>query len=278
MIVASSGANAPAIMLNSVVLPAPFGPITAKISPSATSKRHAVDRDEPAEALRHAGRQTEARSCLAAPVRGGARATARCRPAAPSRPPAGRCRRTPAWRRGSPAERMQELGHPLGQARQQECTEDRTEQRADAADDRREDQFDRARDVKDLLGEQVVVDRTRRTRPRPPSCRPRSPPRSSCSGTCRCRARARLPRPRGSPARNSRCGCAAAHGRSRNASDREREDDVVEHHRLAAQVPEIVRAYIARPAGRNPAEPPVKRMWSKPMRANSANAMVRIAK
>ena len=29
-----SGANTPAIMLNSVVLPAPFGPITAKIAPS----------------------------------------------------------------------------------------------------------------------------------------------------------------------------------------------------------------------------------------------------
>ena len=37
-IVPSSGAVAPAIMLNSVVLPAPFGPITANSAPSATSK------------------------------------------------------------------------------------------------------------------------------------------------------------------------------------------------------------------------------------------------
>jgi len=33
-----SGASTPAIRLNSVVLPAPFGPITAKISPSPTAK------------------------------------------------------------------------------------------------------------------------------------------------------------------------------------------------------------------------------------------------
>ena len=35
--VPSSGANTPAIRLNSVVLPAPFGPITAKIAPSGTA-------------------------------------------------------------------------------------------------------------------------------------------------------------------------------------------------------------------------------------------------
>ena len=34
----ASGANDPAIMLNKVVLPAPFGPITAKISPGFTSR------------------------------------------------------------------------------------------------------------------------------------------------------------------------------------------------------------------------------------------------
>ncbi len=36
-------------MLNSVVLPAPFGPITAKMPPSGTSKLSAVDRDQAAE-------------------------------------------------------------------------------------------------------------------------------------------------------------------------------------------------------------------------------------
>ena len=38
MIEPLSGAMAPAIMLNSVVLPAPFGPMTAKISPCGTAK------------------------------------------------------------------------------------------------------------------------------------------------------------------------------------------------------------------------------------------------
>ena len=36
--VPASGANTPAIRLNSVVLPAPLGPITAKIAPSGTAK------------------------------------------------------------------------------------------------------------------------------------------------------------------------------------------------------------------------------------------------
>ena len=47
----SSGANTPAIMLNSVVLPAPFGPITAKIAPCAHAEAHLVDREQAAEAL-----------------------------------------------------------------------------------------------------------------------------------------------------------------------------------------------------------------------------------
>src|SRR5437016_2807352 len=37
-IVPSSGGSAPAMMLNNVVLPAPLGPITAKIAPSSTVK------------------------------------------------------------------------------------------------------------------------------------------------------------------------------------------------------------------------------------------------
>ena len=42
-------------MLNSVVLPAPFGPITAKISPLRDLASDAIDRDQPAKALRDAG-------------------------------------------------------------------------------------------------------------------------------------------------------------------------------------------------------------------------------
>src|ERR687897_505205 len=41
------GANTPAIMLNKVVLPAPFGPMTAKIDPGA----HIVDGKQAAKAL-----------------------------------------------------------------------------------------------------------------------------------------------------------------------------------------------------------------------------------
>ena len=94
-----------------------------------------------------------------------------------------------------------------------------------------EDELDRARDVEDLLGKQIVVIEGEEHAGERRSCRPRSPPRSSCSGTCRCRARAPPPRPRGSPARNSRCGCCSSAWQSTKASDRQREHDVVEHHR-----------------------------------------------
>ena len=46
-----SGASTPAIMLNSVVLPAPFGPMTAKIAPCGDPEAHIVDREQAAEAL-----------------------------------------------------------------------------------------------------------------------------------------------------------------------------------------------------------------------------------
>ena len=44
------------MMLNSVVLPAPFGPMTAKIAPGSTmklgdAKAHVVDREQPTKAL-----------------------------------------------------------------------------------------------------------------------------------------------------------------------------------------------------------------------------------
>ena len=55
------------------------------------------------------------------------------------------------------ADRGQRAGERLGQSRQNEGAEHRPEQGADAADDRRQDDLDRARDVEHLLGEQVVV-------------------------------------------------------------------------------------------------------------------------
>ena len=43
-------------------------------------------------------------------------------------------------------------------AGEHECAEDRPEQRADAADDRTENHLDRAADVEDLFGKQIVVE------------------------------------------------------------------------------------------------------------------------
>ena len=44
-----SGARCPVMTLNSVVLPAPLGPITAEISPGSTEQRHPAQRLEAAE-------------------------------------------------------------------------------------------------------------------------------------------------------------------------------------------------------------------------------------
>ena len=48
-----SGLVKPATISKQVVLPAPFGPMTPRISPGATSKRHVVDGDHTTEAARH---------------------------------------------------------------------------------------------------------------------------------------------------------------------------------------------------------------------------------
>ena len=135
--------STPAIMLNSVVLPAPFGPITAKIDALRHREADVVDRAQAAEALRDV-RHLQERGHVRPPAfragRGAtaARSAARCRPAGPSPPAAGRRRRTPAWRpacrgRGACSSSVQRLRQPG----EQERAEDRPEQRADAADDRR---------------------------------------------------------------------------------------------------------------------------------------------
>src|SRR3954471_23175146 len=59
--------------------------------------------------------------------------------------------------RDLPAERREELGDAVGEQRQDYRAEDRAEERAEAADDRPEDDLDRAADIEDLLGEEVVV-------------------------------------------------------------------------------------------------------------------------
>jgi len=48
-----SGLYSRVITLKSVVLPAPFGPISPTICPASTSERDVVDRHDPAEPPRH---------------------------------------------------------------------------------------------------------------------------------------------------------------------------------------------------------------------------------
>src|ERR1700693_6334394 len=55
------------------------------------------------------------------------------------------------------AEDMQQIGQALGEPSEQKRSQNRPEERADAADDRCQDQLDRTRDMENLLGEQVVV-------------------------------------------------------------------------------------------------------------------------
>ncbi len=86
-----SGANTPAMMLNSVVLPAPFGPMTAKIEPCATRKLTLSTASRPRKRLLTASIDRSARHARASRhAELARRATATRRPAAPSRPRAGR--------------------------------------------------------------------------------------------------------------------------------------------------------------------------------------------
>src|ERR1700744_4422847 len=82
MIVLSVGAIAPAIMLNSVVLPAPLGPITANKAPSGTSKLTLSTAIRPRKRLLTA--ESESSAFIGPPSSQGAgRATARYLQGAP---------------------------------------------------------------------------------------------------------------------------------------------------------------------------------------------------
>ena len=97
IVAARPARSTPAIMLNSVVLPAPFGPISAKISPSrhveADVCRPRAGRGSAWTRRRPRAARSCARRSSAEPARA---ATARRRRAATSPRAAGRCRRTPA--------------------------------------------------------------------------------------------------------------------------------------------------------------------------------------
>ena len=145
VIAPASGAIAPAIMLNSVVLPAPFGPITAKISPSGTVEAHAVDGDQAAEAFADGVERKQRRHRLP---------SVDAEPARQPRPDALRQRHDDEQQANAvehllgagqiEAERRHDRGHRLRQAGEHERAQHRPEQRTDAADDRTENHLDRA--------------------------------------------------------------------------------------------------------------------------------------
>ncbi len=146
-------------MLNSVVLPAPFGPITAKISPCCTVEA-TRDRRRRRPRKRFETPSTERSALIGVALQ--AELAREPRPDAVRQhhdddQQADAVEHLLARRATSKPNACSVSRHRLRQAGQQERAEDRTEQRADAADDRREDQLDRARDVEDLLGKQVVV-------------------------------------------------------------------------------------------------------------------------
>src|SRR5882724_7438869 len=156
------GANTPAIRLNIVVLPAPFGPITAKIAPSGTAKLTSATARSPLKFL-----ETPATSSIKAMSRLRLLALAEAQQAGERRPDAMRQRhdnhqQADAVEHAFDARNIETVGaqkllKTFGKTSDQEGADHRTEQRADAADDRAEDDLDRAQNEERLLGKQVVV-------------------------------------------------------------------------------------------------------------------------
>src|SRR5690348_698727 len=155
VMVPESGANTPAIRLNSVVLPAPFGPITAKIAPSGTAKLTSATARRPWKFF-----ETSVTS------RSPAISLLRRFAALQAQHP--RDRRPDAVRQHHHDEQKADaVEHPLGARRveaeirqqflqrfghpgEQERADHRPEQRADAPDDRAQDDLDRAQDEERL--------------------------------------------------------------------------------------------------------------------------------
>src|SRR5215475_6128920 len=156
----ASGASAPAIMLNSVVLPAPLGPITAKISPWRTSNSRSWTARSPLKLFDSPA--TSSSATMSRLIFGHqAQGSQQRRPHAfgPERHHHEKAK--PIEDLGGAghiqAEPGERLAQAFGQPGEQDGTDQRPEQRTDPADDGREDELDRARDVKHLLGKQVVV-------------------------------------------------------------------------------------------------------------------------
>src|SRR3954454_8483214 len=145
-----SGAYTPAIMLKVVVLPAPLGPISPLISPSGTANEASRTARKPRNAFEIAFTSS-----------------IKLQPPGERRPDAVRQEHDHDEQhdavehllhaRDLPAQRREELGDAVGEQRQDCRAEDRAEERAEAADDRPEADLDRAADIEDRRGEEVVV-------------------------------------------------------------------------------------------------------------------------
>src|SRR5918992_6377471 len=145
-----SGAYTPAIMLKIVVLPAPLGPIRPLMPPSGTSNEASRTARKPRKDF-----ETRFTSSMDLQLSGHGRPDAVGKEhdhgeehdAVEHLLDAGNL----------PAERSERLGDAVGEQGEHRRAEDRTEEGADAADHRAENDLDRAADVEDLLGEEVVV-------------------------------------------------------------------------------------------------------------------------
>src|SRR5215212_8554772 len=157
-----SGLNTPAIRLNNVVLPAPFGPITAKTAPSGTEKLTSATARRPWKFFETL--VTSRSTVISALRRFAALQAQQPRNRRPDsvrqdhhhQQEADAIEHTLGARRIK-AEIRQQLLQAFRNPGEQERTDHRPEQRADAADDGTQDDLDRAQDEERLLRKQIVV-------------------------------------------------------------------------------------------------------------------------
>src|SRR3990172_2396294 len=160
--VPESGANTPAIMLKQVVFPAPFGPMSATMCPRSTPKL-TLDTARTPRKLLHTPCTESSGSVIAAPTAlgsdpeprsdGGPDAVGQEHHHQQQRHAVEHLLHT----RNVESERSDQFGDAVGKHRKKNGSEYRSEKRAQSAYDGSEDDFDRAADVKNLLGEKIVV-------------------------------------------------------------------------------------------------------------------------
>src|ERR1041384_1318028 len=178
--------------------------------------------------------------------------------------------------RDLPAHRGEELGDAVGEEGEHRRAEDRAEEGAEAADDRAEDDLDRAADVEDLLGEEVVVVEGEE------HARHRGHRRGE-------RHRVHLPAESVDPQSlrrflvfADRLPVVPGFRFQQEIAKDERETREREHRveYMSGGPRKLAMSQVSRCATRRnmPPGPPTQSRWSKPMRVNSAKAMVRSAK